>query len=1770
MTLGGKYTAATVLVSAGVLFAVEAMAQDPGWREIAVREAQRARELQRAELLREQYERRRAAAHARMRSEEDAGTLYASTLSPADTQLSCPAEPVAHTPSVFDSIFSERADGTLLISIGDGRPTEAGRGDTGVAPPYWPATLPAVPQPSPAFDFAAAHADLLNLGVRDGVGSAGTAAPHGIPLFPAASDAHGRQGIAQVLNRSALPGVVRVDAVDDTGRRYGPLALFVEANGTVQIDSDDLENGNEDKGLFGGTGPGVGDWRLELSSGLDIEALSYVRSWDGVVSAMHDTVPIAGTSHRVPIFNPASDWDRESRLRLINPGAGPAEVAITGIDSHGHTPGTGVSVTIPAGASLTYTASELESGRRAGLRGLLGDGTGAWQLVVSSGQPLTVMNLLASPTGHLTNLSTVPLNESQGVHGVPLFPAASDPSGSQGLVRVINRTGTASEVRIEAFDDTQWNYAPLVLSIGPGEAVHFDSNDLEQGNAAKGLVGGTGPGQGDWRLELSSNLDIEVLSYVRAWDGLLTSMHDVVPSEEEGAHRVSMFDAEGYQDRENRLRLINPGSMPAEVSITGVGAAGQPLGDGTTLTIPAGASRTYTAAELAAGVGAGLRGSLGGATGEWQLTVGSEQPIRVMSLFANSTGHLTNLSTAPLRVRATAPPLLGTDTDPPAAETLEDVFRTEVSPIVQAKCILCHMAGRAADEPLSRLQFSASTVEGHVALNLAVFQALIAVLEDDEQVEDPVAYILNKVQGVDHGGGAQATAGTDDYASLERFLGLLGEAVAPVGITPETLFDGVTMEPARSTLRRAAIVFAGRVPTDAEYAAVRGGSEDALRTTIRGLMTGPGFHEFLIRASNDRLLTDRELGNEVIGRDGYFVDFTNKFYELIAAAGGPDDAPEAWNWKRKVQYGAARAPSELIAHVAKNDLPYTEIITADYIMANPHAAEAYGASTEFEDANDVHEFRPSEIVSYYRDDDSKEKVVAFDKFTIFHVTDPGNLRTDYPHAGILNTTAFLLRYPTTPTNRNRARSRWTYYHFLGFDIEKSASRTTDPIALADTNNPTLNNPACTVCHVVLDPVAGAFQNYGDRGFYRDQWGGLDSLDQFYKRDFAAGSGELEVTARSPESRQTMAVEAQLPAGRTVVRFVPHFDPPKPQDSEAWWNGGFGEVRVLNSSGTVVHRLELADLDNVQKPGMDADWLCGTEKERAGVRFFEAFFCPSEFPVNVDAAGTYTVEVDVWVYTDREVGDRRRLLSMQVGVHREGDTWYRDVRSPGFDGQLAPNPDNSLQWLAQRVVADSRFAEAAVKFWWPAIMGGEVAEPPEDESDAGFEGLLLASNAQAAEVQRLAQGFRRGFQERAPYNLKDLLVEIVLSSWFRADSVADDAPVRAVALHGAGARRLLTPEELARKTLALTGFQWGRVRGQNWRPPHERQLSQLTDIRQGYGLLYGGINSDGVTDRTRDLTSVMAGVAQSHALETSRPVVLKEFFLLSDEDRRLFKGIDKTLSPAFEFGETFEIEGETRSQLETLSVVGQLPAGGVTVLLSHRNQYYEDTGNGRRRDRAILLDRVIVRSGDSVVYLLELEDLDHPVECHHIENGAFHLSTTSSECILRVPVDIPSEGTHTIEVLAWADRAGDELARLEISVESDAERSAGANAIRAKLVELYDMLHGMEVTADSPEVSSAYELFVDVWERRRADSDSDGHFLRTGLESGWSGDQHYFDGIADQLWRQELDENGNELGWDWDAIAEYFRELDLSDPDSVAWTWTVVLAYLLMDYRYLYM
>ena len=1106
--------------------------------------------------------------------------------------------------------------------------------------------------------------------------------------------------------------------------------------------------------------------------------------------------------------------------------------------------------------------------------------------------------------------------------------------------------------------------------------------------------------------------------------------------------------------------------------------------------------------------------------------------------------------------------VLASDLGAPRAqggETAEDIFHNHISePIVQSRCVNCHVQGGLSGH--TRLVFvrrSAASEVDYEALNLGAFENLL----DDLADEGGGSYILNKIQGVSHGGGVQVPAESADFANMQRFLGLLGQPVTMAKVTPDTLFDTVVLASNRKTLRRAALIFAGRIPTDAEYAAVESGGESALRTAVRGLMSGPQFHEFLIRASNDRLLTDRDTGG-IIDRGLYFVEYTEEHYRRKRIA-HIIDTERGWEefryWQNSVRHGARRAPLELIAYVAENDRPYTEILTADYIMANPMAAEAYGASTdEFDDPSDIYEFKPSSIVSYYRRGDDFES--EYDpEVEAERIISRGSLSTDYPHAGILNTTIFLQRYPTTATNRNRARARWTYYHFLGLDVEKSASRTTDPDALSDTNNPTMHNPACTVCHSVLDPVAGAFQNYGDEGMYKDQWGGLDSLDRFYKEE---PGPSLVTEAGSWEERETLSFPLTLLAGDQTLR-VMFANPAGRDDNDGAQRYAYlDRLQVLDAAGDL---LVAHEFERLGAPV--AHWgPCGEVHENRAVRLrWGGDSCPMYIDIEVPETGFYTVEIVVWSVWNHRRGNRYfdgeagfAEFSVVANAYEEGDTWYGNMRFPGFAGEEAPFSDNSLQWLARRIVADDRFATATVRFWWPAIMGSEVAEPPEDATDVDFEGRLLAANAQGAEVERLADGFRNGFPGSFyTYNLKDLLTEIVLSKWFRADVVTDANPVRRVALHDAGAKRLLTPEELDRKTAALTGVQWGRHSNNS---PWNIGRPLRTRLTNDFRLLYGGIDSDGITERARDITSVMAGVAKRHAARVSCPVVMREVYLLPDEERRLFAGVDPYVTPVSEFSDTFEINAESRVERETLSLQGHLTAGAITVSLAFINDFSHET----RGNRNVLLDSLTVRQGDTVVFHFEMENLAHRPRCHHIEQNAFHLNGSGRECVLAVPVDIPAGGEYRIEVVAWGDHAGDELPMLHLMVESDTESSVGAAGIRDKLVELHDKLLGLQVEPDSPDVEAAYRLFVNTWQRGRATLH--GRFDRCVPD-----DHFYLEGILDNAVTERVNDNGHRyLGWDWDRIHDFLDDAGLEDPHHTVQAWVIVLADMMMDYRYLYL
>ena len=174
--------------------------------------------------------------------------------------------------------------------------------------------------------------------------------PHLIALFPSASSLH-REGFARIINHSDEPGTVRITGIDDAGVEHGPVELSLEARASAHFNSADLEAGSAQKGLPRGLDDGDGDWRLHLSSELDIEPLSYIRTGDGFVTAMHQVVPAEGMQHHVRFFNPGSNESQVSRLRLVNPAEEAVEVTIEGRDDAGEAaPGGAVGLTLAPGA----------------------------------------------------------------------------------------------------------------------------------------------------------------------------------------------------------------------------------------------------------------------------------------------------------------------------------------------------------------------------------------------------------------------------------------------------------------------------------------------------------------------------------------------------------------------------------------------------------------------------------------------------------------------------------------------------------------------------------------------------------------------------------------------------------------------------------------------------------------------------------------------------------------------------------------------------------------------------------------------------------------------------------------------------------------------------------------------------------------------------------------------------------------------------------------------------------------------------------------------------------------------------------------------------------------------------------------------------------------------------------------------------------------------------------------------------------------------------
>ena len=156
---------------------------------------------------------------------------------------------------------------------------------------------------------------------------------------------------------------------------------------------------------------------------------------------------------------------------------------------------------------------------------------------------------------------------------------------------------------------------------------------------------------------------------------------------------------------------------------------------------------------------------------------------------------------------------------------------------------------------------------------------------------------------------------------------------------------------------------------------------------------------------------------------------------------GPLDGEDYYALNRSVM----EAPLRLIEHVIANDRPYSEIVTADYTLANHHVAAVWGLPYSGE----------GEWIETSWEDGRE-------------------------NAGILSDSWLYHRHSSTRSNANRGRANAISRALLCNDFATRDIELDVSIDLADPEvvaNAVEANPTCAGCHQTLDPLASFFRGF---------------------------------------------------------------------------------------------------------------------------------------------------------------------------------------------------------------------------------------------------------------------------------------------------------------------------------------------------------------------------------------------------------------------------------------------------------------------------------------------------------------------------------------------------------------------------------------------------------------------------------------------------------------------------------------------------------------------
>ncbi len=225
--------------------------------------------------------------------------------------------------------------------------------------------------------------------------------------------------------------------------------------------------------------------------------------------------------------------------------------------------------------------------------------------------------------------------------------------------------------------------------------------------------------------------------------------------------------------------------------------------------------------------------------------------------------------------------------------------------------------------------------------------------------------------------------------------------------------SGLVLLSPRQRLIRLSVDLRGRHPSEVDLQAIDE-SPDLYARYVDRWLEDPAFVDRMLEIWNGRFLTQ-----------------TGSSFYLDEDLEGVSDADLA------ASVGAE--PLALLRHILDQDLPYSEIVLADYTMADPLLADVYALDRQ-----------------------------EGEGWTVARYLD------DRPHAGILTMNTVWMRYPSMGGNANRHRANAVSKMLLCDDY------LTRPIVLnraavdqltVDPEDAISENDTCQSCHSTLDPLA---------------------------------------------------------------------------------------------------------------------------------------------------------------------------------------------------------------------------------------------------------------------------------------------------------------------------------------------------------------------------------------------------------------------------------------------------------------------------------------------------------------------------------------------------------------------------------------------------------------------------------------------------------------------------------------------------------------------------